>query len=507
MNSITDGYPNIDNRFVVNKKIVFGICLVFSFFLFGLGFRIVYQPDIYGRVSAVTGEALLKTLSNGDGRCLTYIILLLFHRGSFVFFYYLSLITGILLVSLATFRFAVLLITEFESCKGTEYKTVQIVFVSLLACITIANLFSSEFFLYIDMTIAFTLGILCSTEAAVRFIRSCSQNMIRFNPVILIMLLIEVFLYETISSLFVVITLPFIVYYAVSFIDFIKKQVMAGVYYSIPLLAKTYFTKLIVNSSRAQLDKPSFTESAEFYAPKSSTPKAFIIDRIAFGMWGYAGLCVVVISLILVFVIVYKKYMEILKGIYMVTVISVVSLFPFLLRLTNDYKPRIYYPLGAMFGVICIYGVLIGAFNLPSEKKAVKRVFVTSVVGMVCIQWLSFVQMYDEAYITNYEDKYISEMIGACIDKYEEESGNKIEYVVFYDDSTRTKYSVKGWCLTQRGYSAWNERSVLNMYLKRDYKNGMTDNNLADYFHERDWDIFSPDQVVFIEDTAHICKY
>lgn len=490
------------------KKTILFVCTAFSLLLFGLGHRIIYQADIYGRAAALTGEQLRNVLSNGDGRFLTVILIYVLHRGSFPFFYYISLIIGIALVSLSTYGFSVLLLKEFRSVSGEECKTISVVFISLISCITIANMFSSEFFLYIDMTVAFTLGIFCSVEAAILFVESLHEEKPHIHWGILVFLLIVSFLYETISSVFIAITVPFILFYSKSFIELIRKQFAAGIYYALPLLIKTVYTKFIVRSERAGFDKTSVVQSIQKYTPVGTSPKVFILDSITFGMWGYAIMSIVVIVLLLRFAIKNGRYIEIAKGIYLAAAIGVVGLVPYILRLTNDIRPRIYYPIGAFFGAMIIYGIMIGGFDINDvgwEKE--KILFPSIIVVFVCIQWFSFVQIYTESYVTNYEDKYISEMIGECIDEYEKETGNNVEYVAFYNDAVKTKYSMDGWRLIRRVYSSWNELQALNMYLGRDYKKGETDDAIARYFYSQDWDCFSDEQVIIRGDTAHVCEY
>ncbi len=495
------------NSIIKNNKVLMMTCMVFSFIFYGLGYRVIYQPDIYGRVTGSIGS-LSELLLDRDGRILNVLIMYLIYRGTFVFVYYISLIVSIFLITIATYKFSVLLVSEYERVTRTQCSTIQLFFTGLISCLSIANMFSVEFFVYIDMAISFSLGILCTVMAAILFIRSLTEPKKRIVWSILVELVIVAFLYETISSLFIVLTVPFIVLYATSFAGFVRKQVFAGVYYAVPLLAKTVFTKFIINSDRAQFDKSSFADAVKQYMPKGSNPSVFILDRITFGMWWYMILSMAVIVLILCHVIKNRQYVEIVKGLYISLVIIIVSMIPFILRLTNDYKPRIYYPLGAFFGVICIYGVMSGNINTDIVTRNIGKIVLSvTIILMTSIQWLSFVQMYVDCYITNYEDKYISEMIGAYIDRYEKENGVNVENVVFYDDMYRTKYSIEGWDLTERVYSAWYEREALNLYLDRQFGVGKPDAEIADYFYSHNWDCFSDELVIIKGNTAHICGY
>lgn len=493
------------NRITVIRCVV--ICAVFAFFYYGLGYRVNYQPDIYGRVASTADDIWVRILGR-DGRPINMFIMFLLRRGSFTTVYYLSLIIGYVLIVAASSRFSLLLISVAEDVQNRKLGAFQVFIVSILSCLTIANMFSAEFFLYIDMTVAFVLAIWLNVEATIIFVRSIKTEKWKLCLGALFFLLLVSLIYETISALFIILTLPFILRYSLSFIDFVVKQATAGICYAFPIILKSLFTKFTLNSDRVQFNQPSFVESAQMYSPEGSSPEVFILDRITFGMWGYMVLCMAVVIVLLVDFIKKKRYLEIVKGFYLSVVVGIVSLLPFLIGVTNDYKPRIYYPLGAFWGVLCIYGGLTGALNLDKIFQSGKEtVLAITLFCMAGIQWLSFVQMYVDCYITNYEDKYISEMIGACIDDYEKESGDHIDRVVFYEDAVKTKYSINGWCLTTRVYGGWSEREALNMYLNRSYGIGQVDEKLALEFHSKNWDCFSNDQVICIRDTAHICKY
>ena len=488
------------------KGLSFILCFLFSFFFFGLGFRINYQPDIYGRVAATSSD--LAKLINYDGRFINMLILFILHRGSFSFFYYTSLILSVLLISYTTYRYSQFLMEEINKKHMIENKSGYIVLSCLISCLTIANMFSAEFFLYIDMTVAFVIGIFLCVEATIMFVRLLSQGETRTWWAAFCMMLISAFIYEPILSLFVALTVPHIVVNSSSIKQFAKNQFCACLCFGGPLLIKSIYTLYVANSTRAGFDKAGFTESARQNAPRGVSPSVFVIDRITFGMWGYVFFAILVIAFITIYAIKYKHYFEIVKSMYIAIIICISGVYIYILRLSNDYKPRIYYPLGTFVGLMFTYGVMSGAFDLRRIFNGAGYIrLMGSILVFLGVQWISFEQMYVDCYVTNYEDKYISEMIGACIDEYEDSSGIVVDKVVFYDDAIRTKYSVGGWCLTQRAYSAWTELETLNMYLDRSYQKGDFDELLAEEFSARNWDCFSGDQVVIKGDTAHICRY
>ncbi len=253
----------------IDRRKLFVFCLSFSVIFFGLGFRIIYQPDIYERV-AVKGSELATTIfTDGDGRTLNMVLMSLLHMESFSFLYYTSLISSIIIISFTTYKYGVFLVCQLEEHSRTNsITTYQLGFISAISCITIANICSAAFFLYIDMTVSFVAAIFLSVEASILFIQSLPKISLKQTSLIFTCLLMVAFLYETISSLFIVITVPFILYYSKSFIELIKKQIMARLLYAVPLIVKTIYTRVVIKSERANFTQPTFSDAVQLYVPK-----------------------------------------------------------------------------------------------------------------------------------------------------------------------------------------------------------------------------------------------
>lgn len=489
-------------RIKIQNWTVLIICLIYTIVFYGIGYRVNYQPDIYTRVNAPHSyyTNLLKT--DVGGRIVSDLIWWILRWGNFKFYYYLALFLAIVIMTTACYRYGLFLIRKLNYENG-NLKIVIII--TILSCITIENIFSAEYLIYADGMVDSTLGIFLSVEATMLFASFLNTGGKSKLCKAGALLLIVSFIYEIFPSVFLIMTLPFIMLYSSSILCFLKNQLFAGALYLAGILPKTVYTTFIIDSSRAKFDQNSFSDSVVEYLPSGKTSSQFILSRITFGMWGYAIVCLFIGMSLLVVVVRRKQYLEVIKGIYISMVTVAVALIPFILRLSSDYKPRIYYPLGMLFGVLITYGIMIKAFNLNSNMDT--SVCTIVIAAYMVIQWFSFLQMYTDCYITNYEDQYISRMIGECIDNYEKESGDAIKYVTFYDDSERTKYCINGWNLTKRAYSSWGSLSALNYWLKKDYLPGYVDKELTEYYIEQNWDVFSEDQITFKGDTAHICMY
>lgn len=465
-----------------------------------------YQPDIYGNLADPESNAEGMILR--DGRILNALIFWLFRKPDhpYAVFYYISYVLSLVVMIIALCIYTRLL-SEQLCGKILADNAISRVLISLLSCMTIANMFSAEFFLYPDMMLAYVLAILLCVISVSKFIRFIQLKKIKYLIIITCCLTMCVSMAETTASLFLILTVPFILYYSESFIDFVKYQFASGTVYGVSMIYKFIFTMFVVSSDRAGFDKPGLAETSAKYAPEGVLPQMYVFDRITFGMWFYLAILFVGAVYLVWTAIRKRQSFEIVKGLYIVGLSLLFGLLPYWFRLTNDYKPRIYYPIGALIGVLILYGMLIILIDIKND--VVRNAVFGFLIILGTVQWLSFIQMFVDQYVTNYEDKYISEMIGERIKGYELESGCDVQYVVFYSDAIRTKYARnEGWCITQRAYDAnWSKLPTLNYYLDMDYANGEVSEEFVNYFRERNWDTFSYQQLIFEGDTLHICTY
>lgn len=491
-----------------NSLIVIIISSIFVFFHFGLSFMVSYQPDIYCTINSP--DALVRSYIYPGGRLVLALIVWLIRKPiqSYYAFYYISLTLSMVVLDVVVIVFSKTIIRRLQKKTKHELPLETIICAGLISCLTITNLFSAEFGLYPNSFLGFAIDILLCVFCSILFIKIVDGES-SYKDVIAIVacLVFAVFIYEPVLAVFVILSSLFSIIESQDFKSFVKLQIYCALFYGFAMSVKLVYTKFIINSSRAQFSEASFAETAKEAVMSGRLPEVYIVDRITFGMWTYAVVSLVVVGIIAYRTITLKRYCLLLKMIYLSLVTIIMGILPFVLRLSNDYKPRIYYPLGLYFGVLIIYGLLSG--TIMADNINDKRIVISCVVVMVCAQWLSFVQMNVDQYVTNYDDKQISGIIGNCIDEYEAVGSQKVKYVVFYCDEVRTKYiRNNGWCITERAYdAAWSKLPALNFYLGREYQQGITDAEIAEYYANKNWNAFSPDQVIIKGDTAHVCTF
>ena len=133
--------------------------------------------------------------------------------------------------------------------------------------------------------------------------------------------------------------------------------------------------------------------------------------------------------------------------------------------------------------------------NFIKERANMERCIIAIVVVFLTFQWFGFYRIYKDKYITNYADKYRCEQIGEAIEKYENESGNKIKNIAFYYDMNS---SIQYKDLYQRGdvirssfTAVWSQLTAINYYLGTDYSKAGQNEAYAAEFQSKNWNYFS----------------
>ena len=206
-----------------------------------------------------------------------------------------------------------------------------------------------------------------------------------------------------------------------------------------------------------------------------------------------------------------------------------ITIIPQLMQNTESiwFVPRSTYPFGAIIGIMCIfllyntytnYEVQINRKEIKSNiiKKLTFVNIASILTAIVCII-LIFMELYNfnkieiDHYTVNYLDKINSLKIGEEIKLYEQETGNKITKICVYNDMNVT-YSYKNlWVSKDTNitgfYPDWAIVNMINYYNNLKLTNGEKMPNIEENFKEKDWDNFNIEQIIFIGDTMHYCKF
>ncbi len=525
---MTGNTDTIDMDQKNSNKIIWVMIIVLTLLAYGAGLKLHYQPDLY--MTYFNRESPWHHIFFDNGRIVSGLIfgLMKVLNLSYPVMFYITLIPEMFFSALAVYRLYTLTVTVYGRRTEGDIDLGRRVFIALACWITIANLFSAESFLY-PVWFYYTFSVWIAVEAVRSFVIDPDSLTIKRYCVIVLLLITVTFIYQTNASVFVILCMLFVLSESDDIRKLIKRTAMVAVLYGLPMILQVIYVTIVTKSARVQRSEGqrSITETAaqavqashpaqavqasgaaqtvQASAPQQTTAE-FILGRIPIAVWIYAALCLVIGIALIVSVIRLKKHMDLIKGVVLVLAVLIMGFLPYIAKLGADYVPRVYYPAAMLLGVLIVYAILNG---YADELRYLSIICMGSLVIMTLAQWISFTGIFITQYMTDYSDRMLSQIYGQAIEEYEMSTGNDVSKVVFYEDASRTKYlSDKGWCLSERGYSAsWSRLYVINLYLDENYSKGTPDDDLTAYFSSMNWDRFSSDQIRFIDDTVHICVY
>lgn len=481
----------------------FGMCLVF----FIPCLKIQPGPDTYMSLYGFEGY-FSHALSNGRPvHALVYCFFYYVSRYSVEVAIFLSNLVAILTISVAVYRLGDVIRRDIASIYHDDGKTI-VIFANILSFVIICNLFCIEYFLFPEVGVMWILPIWLCVEASILYRQFMVLSEYKYIFYSFIFLIISAFSYQIVVSLFVILIEPYVLTYSKNIKELFKHNLFIGLLYSIPLGINYLFSKLMVDNKRLNGIGEGIVNNLNSYVPAGLSPQQYIADRITFGMVVYCIICLGIACLLIVKVIEDMEYIQLIKGLLLAAIIVILGMLPFITGASDNITPRLYYPLGTLFGVLIWYGLLNRFISIRGQDKA--SIALCFLLAMCFVgQISSFSDIYTERIMTNYNDRALSEIYGEYIKKIELSNNQHVEKVRFYKDKYKTKYiSYKGWCISERVYGVgWGELEALNYWLGADYVNGEYDQEVAEFFASKDWDTFDEEQVIYKNGVVHICNY
>lgn len=487
----------------ITKK--YKMLLLASFVLvllnFGIDYSFQYATDTYSTVNE-TGTWYHIIFSNG--RPLKALIFWAFEvtRVPFGFVYHFSHFLAIIFLAIAVAVFAVML----QHYVSSSWLCVAISFMIL------ANPFSIEFMLFEEMGL-FMLIILLNVIAVwvteKRWREKKTDGLAWDIAIIQICMWISVSLYQTGVLSYVVLMLPFIVIYSESVRDFWYKNLFVAAMMGIPLgcayILAAFFLPVdrldnnldLVGKIKNFWNIFRFVTFEEFYN----------VGRGIFLAWIVVLLVAVVCGIMAMSMGITK---HILAVIYIMVGCVVTS---FLLYITGSSTvcwPRMIYTYGMLFGIVSIY--LLYELGLSTFKSAdvARALIIGLTVFIIFYDYIGFGKVFLERHRANQEDLYYAKIIGQRIEEYEQETGHAINTLCYYKDHHIAVFS-EGFdktMLSERAQaSGWSRHNSIEIYLNRKFEQGESDPELQEMFSEKDWNMYSEEQLVFDGNKLHICVY
>lgn len=463
---------------------------------YGINFTLEYVADTYSTFEeSGTWEWMLYENGRIFNAAVYYIIEQLNIPGGYI--YKLSYLLAIFCLTLAVYLFARLL-NEFCTRK---------ILCSIISFLTLCNFFFIEYFLFIEKGL-FMLAILLCTCAAYFTISFFRQKKKSFLLISLFLLLWAVFIYQIILALYVILCLPFIIKYSSSLKDFIFYNCLVAFFYAVPLLSAFFIINFIFSSSRMG------TVGNLFANIRNVIPE---LIAVTVKPWCHLPANVFLLSLlaILIFsVIIALCYAKNIPLKYTLPALAYVAcgtvftgFFPFISGVSDMICPRTLYPYACIFGIIAAHTVI----TYPADFKINFQPVLTIIISLILVyEYLNFSNIFIERYKANQCDRYLCEIIGSEIQKYENETGIEIETICFYPDKSITWYypGCEEFYFSQRSQTTgWSNLTSLNLYLDRDFVKGERDPEYDNYFSQQDWNTYSEEQIIFEGNVLHLAVY
>lgn len=223
------------------------------------------------------------------------------------------------------------------------------------------------------------------------------------------------------------------------------------------------------------------------------------------------------ISIIIIINIICSKNSNIKKAvhifglfyIFLATIIAVIA--PQMFQSGVAMVPRNTGAIGSLVGLFLIY-----LFSNYEVNDIVTKIIIATSIILLIMQLSSFNEIIDDHYSTNFLDDTITEKIKEKVYKYEEETGEHIQYFVLYSDENKQfKYPKARYYgdINVKVYATdWGAKGILSQKLQRELINDTSNeekyNKYKEKFEGKDWDNFDIDEQLIIEDnTLYLCVY
>lgn len=396
----------------------------------------------------------------------------------------------------------------------------------LVSTIIIINPFTIELFLFLEKGIL-TFAVLLSVLAFCEFAKYLDGNKKALKYVFIFML-IATFSYQGVIGLFIALSTAYIVFNTKSIKNFIKNNVIVLLGYGVPAIINLLIIRLFFSNDRVN-GAINFSESIQkvLNGTKEMIDSYTILPentlKIAIGI-------LAIFSIVLIIINkkdkIGSKLLKILGLVYVFVATLGITIIPQLMQNTESiwFVPRSTYPFGAIIGIMCMYllyfehsedldvsSEIEGKNNVITLQNIVNIFVGTICIVMILMQLYSFNKIEIDHYTVNYLDEINSLKIGEEIKLYEQETGNKITKICVYNDMNVT-YSYKDlWVSKDTNITGFNpEWSIVNMinyYNNLDLTDGEKSSEIEENFKEQDWNDFNTEQIIFIDDTIHYCKF
>ena len=487
---------------IKENKNIYIWSLVLVLLHFGIDFTFNYATDTYSTFNE-TGTWYHVIYENGRPlKALIYYVIEIMNIPAGIV-YHASQASGMLMLAVAVAMFTLIL----KNYLANETLCLIISFVTLV------NPFFIEFMLFEEkglFMLVILLNIIALSFTEKRW-RTGEGDLIKEIIIVQLCLWVSVFIYQTIIEVYVVLCLPFIAIWSKSVKDFISKNIYVMIMYGVPMGCAFLLAKFFLPVERLDnnLDLAGKIQNFIRIFKFVTVDEFYTLRKGLFLIWLFILFAVAVFAII-------RSSQPWFKTFFYVAYISIgCTVVSFLLYITGSSTvcwPRMIYTYGMLFGCVLLY--LLYIKDQMEQKSIFDSVFKIIAVSLLCIilvfDYISFGKVFLERHRANQEDMYYAEIIGQRIAEYEEETGITIDTLCYYKDYHIAVFG-EGFDdshLNERAQaSGWSRHNSIEIYLDKHFNQGEPDPELQEMFSQKDWNMFSEEQLIFDGSTLHICVY
>lgn len=481
---------------IKKRKInIFLIYLVLSFFIGGIFYRVVYSSDAYTIKSL--GLEFYNKYAFGNMRPIQYLItkgfMYLFGNDikyETIYIIYLTISIVLLAISMyLVYTYIIRIIGNNDKIKELSKLKKVLIFICVL--IIFFNRYLSDNLVYLEnftMILALFLAVLASIIY--------SKNIKFKNIIVLILLIISEFSYQTMITAFVVLSFLFYALKNNKRID-IKYIVKITVLFIIPLLLLYCFSKIEFEGMEVNTRYAKSDEYLNLIIGLVVQIFTYIMEYVLYYF---------LFSIIFNFIHLEKENNYTTYNLFLIIIFSVSYSYSFGIINSGTISNRMAWCIGALAGIVCLYIIV---FRNDVESKSKK--YISGIIVICVIEFIIYFMLYGIYARYNNTIKNNAEYVTNYIDEYNKNHEEKIEKIALYKDEKITEsqwFSVVVYLVP----GIYNVEDNFYLHLKI-YSNDNIgyedpDDTIKDkYFKGKDFYEFSDEQFIVENNTLHFCKY
>ena len=489
-------------------KLIFFIIL-----LFGFGNLLIphYSTDAYFRYFDSSDGGL------GSARFIVYLffaICNLFEINVIKTQSYWSFFSILILTQLAYELF-----TSFEKYFISKH-TYNYIALGLICLMPFLNIYYLEWFLFPEVIFPYTLGLYCTMKAALCF---NYENLSIKNYIFAFCLLcVGVSAYQVNLSYFIPVALVIIALNQNFILSF--QEVWASFWIFVvggsAGLLNILFQKIIGGSRQEREAVFSLSKILENCKTIIDSQKNIWVNGSnLIDHWMIIFLIIISIILIVIFK---EKALKSKLYVLLLTITSYCSCYVF--AIVSQFiwlSPRVLVGIPAFLMVIslvCISNLgnvqMNDKLNKSPSTKMVVSAYILSLCFFICINIIYMQQIIHDHHINNAIDQEYARQIYYEIEKYEAESGNRVQKIFVGKDEEimgkNTGVSKMAYNVNERAFlNSWSDVSLINFVSGRNFeREEMQPSDYEANFASNNWDIFIPiEQIVFKDEAMYWVKY